>query len=171
MPMLLNRFKNFKTMTKLMVGFSIIGVVIAIVGLLGVFGLQQVREKLRVVYDNSTHSLAALASAANSLGLYHDSLLEANRARTKVEFDVAVTPLDTRKNGTLEPITGLAGGQLRVSKSGRDESRDQKALQDALNAYFKAADGVVSTLQDSLNPNFSEELLDIQTPRKSWERW
>src|SRR3989442_10767961 len=52
---------------------------------------------------------------------------------------------------------GMVGGQLRVSKSGRDESRDQKALQDALNAYFKAADGVVSTLQDSLNPNFSEE--------------
>ncbi len=161
MPMLLDRFKNFKTMTKLMVGFSIIGVVIAIVGLLGVFGLQQVREKLRVVYDNSTQNLAALASAASSLGLYHDSLLEASRARTKVEFDVVVKPLDTRKSGTLEPITGLAGGQLRVSKSGRDESRDLAALQGALNAYFKAADGVLSTVQDSLNPKFSEEQREL----------
>ncbi len=161
MPMLLDRFKNFKTMTKLMVGFSIIGVVIAIVGFLGVFGLQQVREKLRVVYDNSTQSLAALASAASSLGLYHDSLLEASRARTKVEFDVVVKPLDTRKSGTLESITGLAGGQLRVSKSGRDESRDQQALQDALNAYFKVADGVLSTVQDSLNPNYSEEQREL----------
>src|SRR3989442_12972317 len=52
---------------------------------------------------------------------------------------------------------GMVGGQLRVSKSGRDESRDQKAHQDGLSAYFKAAAGVVSTLRDSLNPNFSEE--------------
>ncbi len=157
MAMLLDRFKNLKTITKLMVGFSIIGVVIAIVGLLGVFGLQQVRQKLRVVYDNSTQNLAALASAGSSLGLYHDSLLEASRARTRVEFDVAVKPLATRNNATLDPITGLAGSQLRVSKSGRDESKDLTALQDALNAYFKAAAGVLSTLQDSLNPNFSEE--------------
>ena len=161
MPMLLDRFKNLKTLTKLMVGFSIIGVVIAIVGFLGVFGLQQVREKLRVVYDNSTQSLAALASAGSSLGLYHDSLLEASRARTRVEFDVTVKPLATRKNAMLEPITGLASSQLRVSKSGRDELRDLTALQDALNAYFKAADGVLSTLQDSLNPNFSEEQREL----------
>ena len=161
MPTLLDRFKNLKTLTKLMAGFSIIAVVIAIVGFLGVFGLQQVREKLRVVYDNSTQSLAALASAGSSLGLYHDSLLEASRARTRVEFDVTVKPLATRKNAMLEPIAGLAGSQLRVSKSGRDELRDLTALQDALNAYFKAADGVLSTLQDSLNPNFSEEQREL----------
>ena len=161
MPTLLDRFKNLKTLTKLMAGFSIIAVVIAIVGFLGVFGLQQVREKLRVVYDNSTQTLAALASAGSSLGLYHDSLLEASRARTRVEFDVTVKPLATRKNAMLEPITGLAGSQLRVSKSGRDELRDLTALQDALNAYFKAADGVLSTLQDSLNPNFSEEQREL----------
>ena len=161
MPMLLDRFKNLKTLTKLMAGFSVIGVVIAIVGFLGVFGLQQVREKLRVVYNNSTQSLAALASAGSSLGLYHDSLLEASRARTRVEFDVTVKPLATRKNAMLEPITGLASSQLRVSKSGRDELRDLTALQDALNAYFKAADGVLSTLQDSLNPNFSEEQREL----------
>ena len=161
MPTLLDRFKNLKTLTKLMAGFSVIGVVIAIVGFLGVFGLQQVREKLRVVYDNSTQSLAALASAGSSLGLYHDSLLEASRARTRVEFDVTVKPLATRKNAMLEPIAGLAGSQLRVSKSGRDELRDLTALQDALNAYFKAADGVLSTLQDSLNPNFSEEQREL----------
>ncbi|HZC67669.1 MAG TPA: methyl-accepting chemotaxis protein [Nitrospirales bacterium] len=160
MPTLLYKFKNLKTLTKLMVGFSIVGVVIAIVGLLGVFGLQQVREKLRVVYDDSTQSLAALASAGSSLGLYHDSLLEASRSRTKVEFVVVVGPLATRKAGTLGPIKGLEG-LARVSKSGRDEKVDLKALQDALNAYFKAADGVVSTLQDSLDMNFTEEQREL----------
>src|SRR5260370_33205853 len=95
------------------------------------------------------------------MDLYPNPLLESRGARNKVEFDVFVKHLDTRKSGTLEPITGLAGGQLRVSKSGRDESRDQQALQDALNAYFKAADGVLSTVQDSLNTNCSEEQREL----------
>ncbi len=161
MPALLDKFKNLKTLTKLMVGFSIVGVVIAIVGLLGVYGLQQVREKLRVVYDDSTQSLAALASANSSFGLFHDAVLEASRARTKVEFDVAVKPLATRKAGTIDPLKPLEKGQLRVSKSGRNESKDLKALTDALNGYYKSTEGVLSTISDSLDPNFPEEQRDL----------
>jgi len=44
-----NRFLNLRTQTKLMLGFSIVGAIIAVVGLLGVYGLLQVRGKLQTV--------------------------------------------------------------------------------------------------------------------------
>ncbi len=152
-----DRFLNLKTLTKLLVGIILVAVVISAVGYLGVTGLNQLGDKLQVVYDDSTQSLADLASAGSSLGLYHDAILEAGRARTKTEFDVAVKPLAVRKAGTLDPIKRLAGTSLRKSRSGRDEAKDVKALGDSLNAYFKATEGVLVTLSDSFNPQISED--------------
>src|SRR5712692_518311 len=100
----LAKFKNLKTLTKLLVGIIFVAVVIVMVGYLGVVGLQQLKDKLQVVYDDSTQALADLASASSSLGLYHDSVLEAGRARTKVEYDVAIKPLASRKAATIESI-------------------------------------------------------------------
>ena len=158
---LLDKFKNLKTLTKLLVGIILVAVVIVLVGYLGVVGLQQLRDKLQVVYDESTQGLADLASAGSSLGLYHDALLEAGRARTKVEFDTAIKPLASRKAGALDPIKRLAGSPLRKSRSGRDQAKDVKALGDALTSYFKSTEGVLTTIQDSMNPANAEEQREL----------
>ncbi|TAL09066.1 MAG: methyl-accepting chemotaxis protein [Nitrospirae bacterium] len=158
---LFDKFKNLKTLTKLLVGIILVAVVIVLVGYLGVVGLQQLKDKLQVVYDESTQGLADLASAGSSLGLYHDSILEASRARTKVEFDAAVKPLAVRKAGALDPIKRLAGSPLRKSRSGRDQAKDVKALGDALNNYFKSTEGVLATILDSMNPNNAEEQREL----------
>ena len=157
----LDKFKNLKTLTKLLVGIIFVAVVIVMVGYLGVVGLQQLKDKLQLVYDDSTQALADLASASSGLGLYHDAILEAGRARTKVEYDVAITPLAARKAATLEPIARISKGQLPKSRSGRDEKKDLTALTSALNAYFKAADGVVVTIQDSFDPKLGEDQREL----------
>ena len=144
-----NMFLNLRTQTKLMLGFSIVGVIIAVVGLLGVYGLLQVRGKLQTVYGDSTVALANVATAGSKLGVYHNGLLDAARARNKTEFDVATKPLVALKKSTLEPLEAYAAGHLRPSKSGRDERKDLKLLWDAVNAYFKAAEGTLSTMEDS----------------------
>jgi twitching motility protein PilJ len=161
LEVLFNRFKDLKTLTKLMVGIILVAVVIVMVGYLGVTGLTQLRDTLQSVYDDSTQALADLAAASSSLGLYHDAILEAGRARTKTEYDVAIKPLAARKAATLEPITRVSKGQLLKSRSGRDEKKDLKALQDALAAYFKSTEGVVVTLQDSLDPNLGEDQREL----------
>jgi twitching motility protein PilJ len=157
----LEKFKNLKTLTKLLVGIIFVAVVIVLVGYLGVVGLQQLKNKLQLVYDDSTQSLADLATASSSLGLYHDAILEAGRARTKVEFDVAIKPLSVRKAATLDPIARISKGQLPKSRSGRDAKKDLAALTSALNAYFKAAEGVVVTIQDSLDPALGEDQREL----------
>ena len=152
-----DRFLNLKTLTKLLVGIILVAMVIAVVGYLGVTGLTQLRDKLQVVYDDSTQSLADLAAAGSGLGLYHDAILEAGRARTKTEFDVAIKPLSNRKAATFDPIKRLAATSFRKSRSGRDVGKDVKALSDSLNSYFKAAEGVITTLSDSYDPKIGED--------------
>ena len=155
------RFMDLKTLTKLLVGITLVAVVIAAVGYLGVVGLEQLKNKLQAVYDDSTQALADLATSGSGLGLYHDAILEAGRARTKIEFDVAIKPLSIRKAATLEPIARISKGQLPKSRSGRDEKKDLAALTAALNAYFKAADGVTVTIQDSLDPKLGDDQREL----------
>jgi twitching motility protein PilJ len=142
-------FQNLKTQTKLMFGFSVVGVIIIIVGVLGVVGLLKLSDTLRIIYNDSTLSLANVAAAGSNLGLYHDGLLEAARARNKIEHQVAVKKLVGLKNATLEPLNAYAGGNLRVSRSGRNEHKDLKTLWDSMNAYFRASEGALSAFEDS----------------------
>ncbi len=159
---LLNKFKNLKTLTKLLVGILLVAVVIMLVGALGVVGLQQLREKLRVVYDDSTQNLAALAAASTSFGLYHDSLLEAGGGRVAGgAVEAALKRLDGLKKETLKQIDSISSRTLRESKSGRREKADMTALSEALKGYFKVAEGVAGTIRDTLDPNLQEEQREL----------
>ena len=151
MRMLHNWFSNLKTQTKLMTGFAVVGVIIFIVGFLGVLGLLRLRDNLRTVYNDSTVALANVAASSSSLGLYHDAVLEAARARTKAEYELAVRPLSGLKDATLEPLRAYAGGKLRVSRSGRNEEKDLVALADTVSLYFRAAEGAISAFDDSFS--------------------
>ncbi len=152
-----NRFRDLKTVTKLMMGFAAVGVIIVAVGLVGVLGLQTVREQLRIVYEDSTVALAELGTASSNLGLYHDALLTAGRATREAEFEETVSLLPMLKNNTLAPLQTFAEGQLGISRSGRDEAKDLQALREALNAYFTAAEGAMSAYHDSFASSLSDD--------------
>ncbi len=152
-----SRFRDLKTVTKLMMGFAAVGVIIIAVGLVGVLGLQTVREQLRIVYEDSTVALAELGTASSNLGLYHDALLTAGRATRDAEFEETVSLLPMLKNNTLAPLQTFAEGQLGISRSGRDEAKDLQALREALNAYFTAAEGALSAYHDSFASSLSDD--------------
>lgn len=143
-------FQNRKMQTKLMLGFSLVGVIIGIVGCLGVYGLFQVGQSLRMLYSDSTLALANLATSGSNLGLYHDKVLELARSRNKSEFALTAKSLAPLKNATVAPLQEyLRKGTLRTSRTGRDEAKDLVLLGDAANSYFRAAEGAVSALEDS----------------------
>ena len=141
-------YLNRKTHTKLMLGFSLVGVIIAIVGVIGINGLLEVRDSLRTVYKDSTLALANLATSGSSLGLYHDRVLQAARARNKSEFTTVIRPLAGLKSDTLQPLQAYAKGTLRTSRSNHDEAKDLTLLGDAVNTYFRAAEGALSAFED-----------------------
>ena len=143
-------FQNLKTQSKLMLGFTVLGVIIAVVAFVGVRGLLLVRENLQIVYNDSTLALANIAAAGSNLGLYHDTLLEASRARNKTEYKKVITPLAKLKTDTLEPLRTYADRSSgRVSRTGRDELKDLQALWEAMISYFGRAEGSLSAFEDS----------------------
>lgn len=151
------RFRDLKTVAKLMLGFAAVGVIIVAVGLVGVLGLQMVREQLRIVYENSTVALANLGTASSNLGLYHDALLTAGRATRQAEFEEAESLLPVLKNNTLVPLQTFAEGELGTSRSGRDEARDLQALREALDNYFSSAEGAMSAFHDSFSSSLTND--------------
>jgi len=151
-------FLNRKTQTKLMLGFSLVGVIIFFVGLVGVLGLLDVRRTLSTVYTESTLALANLATSGSNLGIYHDTVLGAARARNKKEYLTAVKPLVALKEATLTPLQAYnRKGAQRISRSGRDEAKDLVLLGDAVNTYFRAAEGAVSAFEDSYSDTLSAD--------------
>jgi twitching motility protein PilJ len=150
-------FKNLPTLTKLSLGFGVLIASTLLVGFLGIQGLRQVGSQLKIVYTNSTTALANLGTAVSNLGLYHDTLLSIGRATRKSDFDEAVRQLPQLKRQVLEPLQAYSGGQMHVSRSNRDETKDFVALDKALKAYFLTAEGAVSAFQDSFAPNLKED--------------
>ncbi len=146
---LLRWFKDQKTLTKLIIGFGLVGLVMIVVGVMGLLGLQQLRTQLQIVYENSTIALGNLGNTSSNLGLYHDAILTAGRQTRKADFDDSIKPLAELKGKTLAPLTAYAGGQMHVSSGGRDETKDYQALKQALDAYFSAAEGAISAFEDS----------------------
>ena len=120
MPKFGSGFKNLKTMTKVMLGFAAVGVIIIVVGLVGVLGLQQVRNQLRIVYEHSTVALANLGIMSSNLGLYHDAVLKAGLVTTKAELRDAMRVLPELKRKTLEPFEAYASGRLDVTGGNSD---------------------------------------------------
>lgn len=154
---MLGFLKNLPTLTKLSLGFGVLIASTLLVGFLGIQGLRQVGGQLKVVYVSSTTALANLGTAISNLGLYHDTLLSVARATRKSDFDEAVRQLPQLKRQVLEPLQAYSGGQMHVSRSQRDETKDFVALDKALKAYFVTAEGAISAFQDSFAPNLKED--------------
>lgn len=154
---MLGFLKNLPTLTKLSLGFGVLIASTLLVGFLGIQGLRQVGGQLKVVYVNSTTALANLGTAISNLGLYHDTLLSVGRVTRKSDFDEAVRQLPQLKRQVLEPLQAYSGGQMHVSRSQRDETKDFVALDKALKAYFVTAEGATSAFQDSYAPNLKED--------------
>jgi twitching motility protein PilJ len=150
-------FRNLKTATKIILGFAVVGAIIIAVGIVGLLGLQQLRGQLQIVYENSTIALGNLGTTSSNLGLYHDAILSAGRQTRKADFDDSLKPLAELKSRALKPLEAYASGQMHISASGRDETKDYQALKQALNAYFAAAEGAISSFEDSFSPTLAPE--------------
>ncbi len=150
-------FQNLKTLPKLILGFSAVGVIMITVGVVGLVGLRTLQHELKTIYEGSTLALSNIGTSSSNLGLYHDALLNAGRVTRKSDFEDALTPLAELKRTTLEPLSFYAASELRQSSSGRSEASNVQALQKALTEYFAAAEGAMGAFADSYSVTLSED--------------
>ncbi len=150
-------FSNLKTLPKLIMGFSAVGAIMIMVGLVGLVGLNKLKGELQTIYDGSTLALSNTGVSSTNLGLYHDALLGSGRQTRKSDFEDAIAPLVELKRQTLAPLEAYQANELRESSTGRNEARDLAALRMALKEYFASADGAVGAFADSYSSGLSDD--------------
>ncbi len=150
-------FQNLKTLPKLILGFSAVGAIMIMVGLVGLVGLNKLKGELQSIYDGSTLALSDTGVSSTNLGLYHDALLGAGRQTRKSDFEDAIAPLVDLKKQTLAPLEAYQASELHESLSGRNEGKDLAALKAALREYFSASEGAVGAFADSFGSSLSED--------------
>ncbi|ALA58266.1 HAMP domain-containing methyl-accepting chemotaxis protein [Nitrospira moscoviensis] len=150
-------FQNLKTLPKLIVGFSAVGAIMIMVGLVGLIGLNKLKGELQTIYDGSTLALSNTGISSTNLGLYHDALLGAGRHTRKGDFEEAIAPLAELKKQTLAPLDAYQASELHESSTGRNEGKDLAALKAALKEYFASAEGAVGAFADSYASSLSDD--------------
>ena len=157
-------FTNLKTLWKLILGFAAVALIMVTVGIIGLLGLQTVRDQLNIVYQNATLSLAGIAELSSTLGLYHHDLLSSGRFIKQIDFEEAVKNLDQYKHATLAPLNDLdarLGAELSAPATAQGQRSELDALRAALATYFESAEGAVSALNESFSPELTGEQQDM----------
>jgi twitching motility protein PilJ len=149
--------QNLKTLPKLMIGFSSVGVMLIVVVVIGLMGLGKLKSELQSIYDGSTLALSNVGGSSANLGLYHSALLSAVRQTRKHDFDDAVAPLAELKRQALAPLQAYQAAEVSRASLNDGEKKNVAALQQALKEYFAAAEGSIGAFADSFGASLSEE--------------
>ncbi len=124
----------------------VVSALIAVLGVVGAESLSQVDQDLRIMYQEYTLAAADLAHISADVMRYRTTVIQALDAPSKAEFERIVQTLPERHARIQHAVDRYAAASLRVSRSGRSEDRDIRAVRDSLDAYFSAASRTVNLL-------------------------
>ncbi|WLD12698.1 methyl-accepting chemotaxis protein [Planctellipticum variicoloris] len=158
----MNWFRNLKTQSKLMVSFAIVCVITGTMGSLGIHSLSSLRENLRIVYADYTVAATDVAKAGAALAQYRNLGVIASGAKDEAEHDRALREQMECAKTLSESMEAYAATTLRVSRAGRNESKDLDAFRAALKEYFAAAGEVGNTSRQAWGANTDEERVTLQ---------
>ncbi len=156
---------NLTTRTKLLASFGLVSLIIFAMATFGVLTLRQMSAASQAVYVDYTVPLADFAEMGSALTSYHQILTNMTNVTKHSDFVSEFKRLAPYREKVNRLITDYAATVLRVSRSGRDETKDLAILQPAIERYFKEAEGALSALADSfgksLTPAQAENMRDL----------
>ena len=160
-------FGNRTTRLKLMLGFALMGVLMGVLGGVAADGLTTLRESLRVVYEDYTVAATDLASVANNLNRTRTNDFLALDAATKADFDKVVARDAEITEAVQKPLAAYAATVLRVSRSGRNETKDLQTFRDAYAAYVAASEMSLETLKRAWASPTKQEMEALQAKART----
>lgn len=119
---------------EVVVSFLIVGL-----GLLGARALSQVNQDITLMYTEYTLGAAELAHISADVIRFRTTIIRALEAQTRQDFERITVSLPEQRARIQHSIDRYAAASLRVSRSGRSEVDDLRAVKDSLDAYFQAA--------------------------------
>ena len=151
-------FGNLKTMWKLILGFALTGVFVAVMGGIITQGITSIREQLRVVYEDYTVAGTDLALVASNLNRTRTNDFLALDASTVEDYKKIVSRDGEITESVKKPLEAYAATVLRISKSGRDEAKDLQKFREAYAAYVESTNLLYETIQQSWNAPTNAEM-------------
>lgn len=144
-------FQDLKTQSKLMVGFGVVSVIILTMTVIGIVTLRQLSSQSQTVYVDYTIPLSDFSSMGTSLTQHHELLLDIAKTNRKDDFQKEVARLAPLKQSIMKNVSDYEVTAVRVSRSGRDETKDLSLLKPSLAAYFQESEAALSAFIDSFD--------------------
>ncbi|MEK7351262.1 MAG: HAMP domain-containing protein, partial [Nitrospirota bacterium] len=151
-------FGNMKTVWKLILGFALTGVLFAAMGGIIGQGVMSIREQLRVVYEDYTVAGTDLAFVASNLNRTRTNDFLALDASTVEDFKKVVSRDGEITESVKKPLEAYAATVLRVSKSGKDETKALQKFRDAYAVYVESSNLLFETIHQSWNAPTNAEM-------------
>jgi twitching motility protein PilJ len=146
---------NLKTRTKLLASFGLVSFVIMVMATIGVLTLQKLSAASQVVYVDYTVPLAQFAEMGEALTSHHQVLTNMTNVTKHADFVSEFKRLAPYREKVSQVVADYEATIFRVSRSGRDETKDFALLKPAIEQYFKEAEGALSALADSFGKNLT----------------
>jgi hypothetical protein len=124
----------------------VVSLLIAGLGLLAARALSQVNQDITLMYTEYTLGATELAHISADVIRYRTTIIRALEAQTKQDFDRITVALPEQRARIQHAIDRYASASLRVSRSGRSEPDDLRAVKESLDVYFQAASKTMTLL-------------------------
>ncbi len=147
----LQRFEDLKTKTKLLTAFGIVSFIIIIMSSLGVWTNERLRQQAEAIYVDYTVPLIDFNTMLLNAGKYNKGLRDVSTATHASDFRAEVAKLDPYRKIVEKTITAYEATLLRVSSTGRDETKDLVELKSAFDNYFSQAEAGLAALAESFD--------------------
>ena len=130
----MSRFLPRPSWKQILISFLIAGL-----GLMGARALSQVNQDITLMYTEYTLGAAELAHISADVIRYRTTIIRALEAQNRQEFDRITASQPEQRARIQHAIDRYDAASLRVSRSGRSEPDDLRAVKESLDAYFQAA--------------------------------
>lgn len=124
----------------------LISILIAGLGWVSGQALSQVDQDLRVMYTEYTLGATDLAHISADMMRYRNTIVRAVEAKNKKDFERITESLPALRARIQHAVDQYAAASLRVSRSGRSEEKDIRAVRDSLEQYFSTASKTIQLL-------------------------
>lgn len=124
----------------------LVSLLIAGLGLLAAQTLSRVNQDITLMYAEYTLGATELAHITADAMRYRNTIIRAVEARSRQDFERITAGLPEQRARIQHAIDRYAAASLRVSRSGRSEETDLRAVRDSLDAYFQAASKTMTLL-------------------------
>lgn len=125
---------------------AVVSILIAGIGLMGARALSQVNQDITLMYTEYTLGATELAHISANVIRFRTTIIRSLEAQTKQDFERITVGLPEQRAHIQHAIDRYAAASLRVSRSGRSEVDDLRAVKDSLDDYFQAASKTVALM-------------------------